>query len=116
MAARNILDEYRKIKNEIAEIASGFGLSVSQVEVLVSLFRAGRMCSVGEVAKLSGKRPSAVTSVLDGLEKAGWIWREPDREDRRRVMVAICPERRADVLTLARALGCEPGEGETVAA
>jgi DNA-binding MarR family transcriptional regulator len=45
----------------------------------------------GEIAKLTGLTTGAVTSVLDRLERAGFVKREHDSEDRRRIIV------RADV-------------------
>src|SRR5919201_431152 len=43
--------------------------------------------SAGELAKITGLTSGAVTGVIDRLEKAGFVERVPDPEDRRKVLV-----------------------------
>src|SRR5690606_23891656 len=61
----------------------------------------GRM-TAGELAAAAGLTTGAVTGVLDRLEKAGYVARTRDTEDRRRVFVA--PTRKARQ-TVARYYG-----------
>ena len=44
---------------------------------------------IGPLAKRVGKSPSAMTRLVDGLLKRGWVERVRDREDRRRVRVTL---------------------------
>ena len=62
------------------------------------------------LAELASLTSGAVTGVLDRLESAGFLTRESDPEDRRRIIVRLDPERMADVAAayeplLARAAG-----------
>ena len=45
--------------------------------------------TAGHLAELGGLTTGAVTGVLDRLERAGYVRREPDPEDRRRVVVRL---------------------------
>jgi DNA-binding MarR family transcriptional regulator len=47
----------------------------------------------GELAKVTRLTTGAVTGVLDRLEQAGFVRREHDPEDRRRIIVRPFPER-----------------------
>jgi DNA-binding MarR family transcriptional regulator len=44
--------------------------------------------------------PSAITTVVDRLEKAGFAHRQRSETDRRQVMVVVDPDRFADVVAL----------------
>src|SRR5262245_61175945 len=50
----------------------------------------GRM-SAGELAEAAALSPAAITTALDRLERAGYVRRMRDTEDRRRVMVEVTP-------------------------
>jgi DNA-binding MarR family transcriptional regulator len=43
----------------------------------------------GELASTTGLSPATVTGILDRLEQGGWIRRERDVEDRRKVLVDV---------------------------
>lgn len=47
--------------------------------------------SPGRLAEITGLTTGAVTGILDRLESAGLVTREPDPADRRRVMVRLVP-------------------------
>jgi DNA-binding MarR family transcriptional regulator len=49
------------------------------------------------LAELTGLTTGAVTGVLDRLERAGFVRREPDPEDRRRLTVRVNPERMGEL-------------------
>jgi DNA-binding MarR family transcriptional regulator len=50
--------------------------------------------TAGELAKQSGLTTGAVTTVLDRLERAGYVRRTRDTADRRRVLIEITDEAR----------------------
>lgn len=64
----------------------------------------------GRLAELTGLTTGAVTGVLDRLERAGFIQRQPDPHDRRRTIVHVSHDRGRDV-----GLAYEPMERATEA-
>jgi DNA-binding MarR family transcriptional regulator len=56
--------------------------------------------SAGQLANLSGLTTGAVTAVIDRLEKAGYVKRERDALDRRKIWVETTPHTRAIVETV----------------
>jgi DNA-binding MarR family transcriptional regulator len=67
-------------------VAGGFGLGPSDLKCL-DLARDEPDLTAGRLAAATGLSPSAVTSVLDRLERAGFIERVHDAQDRRKVRV-----------------------------
>jgi DNA-binding MarR family transcriptional regulator len=53
--------------------------------------------TAGQLAELRGLTTGAVTGVLDRLESAGFVRRERDAVDRRRVIVRLVPEAMAGI-------------------
>jgi DNA-binding MarR family transcriptional regulator len=51
------------------------------------------------LAELAGLTTGAITGVLDRLERTGFVRREADRSDRRRLTVQVIPERMAELAT-----------------
>jgi len=68
-------------------IARGFGINVVDLQTLGVVMRAQRAVSPGEIAQLTELPTSTVTRVLDRLEAAGFVRREPDPGDRRRTVI-----------------------------
>ncbi|MFC4606321.1 MarR family winged helix-turn-helix transcriptional regulator [Streptomyces maoxianensis] len=52
--------------------------------------------TTGRVAELTGLTTGSATRLVDRLERAGYVTRERDAEDRRRVLVTLVPERMAE--------------------
>jgi DNA-binding MarR family transcriptional regulator len=52
------------------------------------------------LARLAGLHAATVTGILDRLEKAGWITRDRDPEDRRAVVVEVQRERVHEIFAL----------------
>jgi DNA-binding MarR family transcriptional regulator len=52
--------------------------------------------TTGRVAELTGLTTGSATRLVDRLERAGYVRRERDIEDRRRVLVTLVPERMAE--------------------
>jgi DNA-binding MarR family transcriptional regulator len=61
--------------------------------------------TAGRLAELLQLTTGAVTGVLDRLERAGFVRRERDPDDRRRVLVLIAPERQRELAQLLDPLG-----------
>lgn len=51
-----------------------------------------KFATAGELAKITGLTTGAITSVIDRLEKIGFVKREADSSDRRKIIVRIIAE------------------------
>ena len=72
--------------------AERIGINVTDLNCLNILALRGRM-TAGGLARETGLTTASITGVLDRLEEAGFVRRERDPQDRRRVMVRLDPER-----------------------
>src|SRR4249920_425660 len=71
-------------------VSERFGLSSSDLECLdLALLSGG--ATAGEFAKATGLTTGAITGVIDRLERAGYVRRERDPTDRRKVIVRARP-------------------------
>jgi DNA-binding MarR family transcriptional regulator len=71
-------------------VSERFGLSSSDLECLdLALLSGG--ATAGEFAKATGLTTGAITGVIDRLEQAGYVRREKDPSDRRKVVVRARP-------------------------
>jgi DNA-binding transcriptional ArsR family regulator len=75
-----------------AASAERIGINVTDLNCLNILAPTGRM-TAGELARATGLTTASITGVLDRLEEAGFVNRERDRRDRRRVVIALNAER-----------------------
>ncbi|MGH3257087.1 MAG: MarR family winged helix-turn-helix transcriptional regulator [Streptosporangiaceae bacterium] len=62
------------------------------LDLLFELALAGRGTTPGRLVEASGLTPSTITSVLDRLERAGYVRRVRDQENRRQVFVQLTAE------------------------
>lgn len=62
------------------------------------LYRAGRPVSPKEIISFMGLTSGSATALLDRLEKAGYVHRIPNPDDRRSVLVTLDEERAAVAL------------------
>jgi len=60
--------------------------------------------TAGQLAETTGLTTGAITGVLDRLEKAGYIERKRDTEDRRKVIIQPIPEKLPEVGRLFNSL------------
>jgi MarR family 2-MHQ and catechol resistance regulon transcriptional repressor len=69
------------------------GLTTGQFGILEALLHLGPMCqkTLGEKLLRSGGN---ITLVVDNLEKHGWVRRERQKYDRRKILVSLTPEGR----------------------
>jgi DNA-binding MarR family transcriptional regulator len=77
-------------------IAQRFGLHTTDLECLDLIYMRGT-ASAGELAKATGLSTGATTTLIDRLERAGYVERVHDRADRRRVNVRIRAEAAAPI-------------------
>jgi DNA-binding MarR family transcriptional regulator len=83
---------YQRSVDALDEIAAGLmEVNRTDARVLDLLQESGRM-TAGEIATGAGLTSGAVTGVLDRLERAGYLKRVRDDQDRRRVMVEATPK------------------------
>ncbi|NIK61692.1 MarR family winged helix-turn-helix transcriptional regulator [Kribbella shirazensis] len=80
----------------------GFGESVThgQFRVLRTLDKADEPLRLSELAARLGIVPRSATSVVDDLEAAGLVARQPDPHDRRATLVDLTPDGRQILTTL----------------
>jgi DNA-binding MarR family transcriptional regulator len=71
-------------------VADRFSLNQTDLEVLDLILLRGK-ASAGNLADATGLSSGSVTALLDRLERAGYVERFDDPNDRRRVLVGVCP-------------------------
>ncbi|HEX3786999.1 MAG TPA: MarR family transcriptional regulator [Pseudonocardiaceae bacterium] len=71
------------------QVAERAGLSATDSKCLDLAVRADRPLTAGQIADLSGLSTGAVTGVIDRLERAGYVRRVRDPDDRRKVLVEV---------------------------
>ena len=67
-------------------VAARFGLGPTDMKCL-DLARGERDLTAGRLAEITGLSTSAVTSVVDRLERRGFVTRARDARDRRKVLI-----------------------------
>jgi DNA-binding MarR family transcriptional regulator len=80
-----------------AAIADKLGLNPSDHKCADVLRDQPGPITAGRLAELTGLTTGAITGVLDRLERAGFVARDQDPNDRRRVVVRCTPERAPDL-------------------
>jgi len=73
-------------------VADRLGLNITDHKCLDFVLMNGSM-TAGELAAMTGMTTGAITAVLDRLERAGFVRREDDPNDRRRVIVRVVAKR-----------------------
>ena len=79
-----------------AAVAERARISSSDLDCMDFINLEGRM-TAGRLAELTGLTTGAITGVVDRLEKAGFVRRERDDSDRRKVFIAPVPERLMEI-------------------
>jgi DNA-binding MarR family transcriptional regulator len=75
-------------------VAERVGLSSSDLECLDFIVMAGAdALTPSQLAGATGLTSGAITGLVDRLEKAGFVRREADPADRRKVRIVACDER-----------------------
>ncbi|MFD7980310.1 MarR family winged helix-turn-helix transcriptional regulator [Streptomyces sp. NPDC059071] len=91
-------------------VADHLRLHPTDVQCLSLLSLEAEPVTIGRVAELTGLTTGSATRLVDRLERAGYVRRERDAEDRRRVMVASVPEKMAELGAFWRRLNRTWGE------
>jgi DNA-binding MarR family transcriptional regulator len=75
------------------EFARRFGLSVTDLVCFAYVMEAGDTpVTAGDLAQRAHVTTGAVTGILNRLERGGFVTRQPDPADRRRVRVVAVPD------------------------
>jgi DNA-binding MarR family transcriptional regulator len=104
--ARGLSEERTALLGELIEVNRAYQSAVEKMDEafckLMNVNRTDGRCldvidqrpgiTAGELAVAVGLSPGAVTTVLDRLEKRGFVTRTRDPEDRRRVTLRLTPE------------------------
>jgi DNA-binding MarR family transcriptional regulator len=80
-----------------AAVADKLGLNPSDHKCADLLRSEPGPITAGRLAELTGLSTGAITGVLDRLERAGFVARDHDPNDRRRVVIRVTPERMPDL-------------------
>ncbi|MEV0183904.1 MarR family winged helix-turn-helix transcriptional regulator [Streptomyces sp. NPDC050625] len=86
-------------------VADSIGLHPTDLQCLNLLTLERGPVTTGRVAELTGLTTGSATRLVDRLEKAGYVVRERDAADRRRVLVATVPEKIAEFGQMWERLG-----------
>ncbi|MET9518455.1 MarR family winged helix-turn-helix transcriptional regulator [Streptomyces sp. NPDC002994] len=77
-------------------VADHLGLHPTDLQCLNLLNLETGPVTIGRVAELTGLTTGSATRLVDRLERAGYLTRRRDTQDRRRVLVEAVPERMAE--------------------
>ena len=91
---------WRLRRNERKELAP-FGLTFAQAWALRILVAAAVPLRIGDLAGKLEIVPRSATTMVDGLEQAGFLFRRMDPADRRSTLVAPTPKGRELIARLA---------------
>jgi len=86
-------------------LADRLGLHPTDLQCLNLLTLEGTPVTTGRIAELTGLTTGSATRLVDRLEKAGYVVRERDAADRRKVLVVTLPERIAEFGRMWERLG-----------
>jgi DNA-binding MarR family transcriptional regulator len=91
-------------------VAERLGLNPSDHKVADILVLERGPVTAGRLAELTGLTTGAITGVLDRLEHAGFVARETDPNDRRRIIVRPLPQRVPEMQELFAPIGARLAE------
>ena len=98
-----VKEALRDVNTQLAllnrQVGSRLELRDVDFDCLDVLSRYGPL-SPGALARRAGLHPATMTGVLDRLERAGWVVRERDPDDRRAVIVRPLRDRAGELIRL----------------
>lgn len=77
-------------------VADRLGMHPTDVQCLNLFTQEGEPLTTGQVAELTGLTSGSATRLVDRLEHGGFVRRERDTHDRRRVLVHVVSEKLAE--------------------
>ncbi len=77
-------------------VSSRLGINSSDLECLDIVNLSGA-ATAGQLATITGLTTGAITGVIDRLEKAGFVRRRRDPNDRRRVIIEALPDAEREI-------------------
>jgi DNA-binding MarR family transcriptional regulator len=86
-------------------VADHLGLHPTDLQCLNLLTLEAGPVTTGRIAELTGLTTGSATRLVDRLEKAGYVHRERDTADRRKVLVVTVPDRIAEFGRMWERLG-----------
>jgi DNA-binding MarR family transcriptional regulator len=96
-----VTDEGRKMSTRAvllhSAVADKLGLNLSDHKCADVIHSHAEPLTAGRLAELTGLTTGAITGVIDRLERAGFVARAHDPNDRRRVVLRYTPERAPDL-------------------
>ncbi|HEY4103583.1 MAG TPA: MarR family transcriptional regulator [Polyangiaceae bacterium] len=94
----SVIDQSRRSSTRTvvfhAAIAERLGLNPSDHKCADFIANESGPVTAGRLAELTGLSTGAITGVVDRLERAGFVSRAPDPQDRRKVVITGCPQGR----------------------
>ncbi len=84
----------KQLEDELQDRLRPAGIAVEQLRILEAL-HGGDGRSMGELATIALIEPTTLTKVIDRMVSEGLVFRSPDAQDRRRVLIMIAPGGRA---------------------
>lgn len=91
------------VRYQIA-VADQLGMPLADVHAVGALLELGPT-GARALADVMGMTTGAVTRLVDRLEAGGFVRREPDPTDRRRVILRVAPERVRDISRYYESMG-----------
>ena len=107
-------DAARLMRKRFELRAQAYGLSSAQWRLMFNLFKEGGSATQTRLAEALEIEPISVSRLIDRMEQAGWVRREPDALDRRVRRVVPTPraqETFASIKAMARDVYEEALEG-----
>jgi DNA-binding MarR family transcriptional regulator len=84
----------KQLEDELQERLRPAGVPLEQLRVLEALQAEGGR-SMGELAARALVEPTTLTNIVDRMVSDGLVYRAPDPNDRRRVLIVMAPAGRA---------------------
>ena len=76
---------------------AGWGISESRLRMLAILMCRGAAMTSSELAEESGVTKGTITGLIDGLERDGFVRRQPCEADRRSTLIRLTPAGQASL-------------------
>ena len=80
----------RQLEEELQEQLRPEGVPIDQLRVLEALDRGGAL-PMGELAERALVEPPTLTKIVDRMVSESLVFRSPDPNDRRRVLISLAP-------------------------